>query len=437
MSSPSTEAAHAFISATRGSKSLDSALPELKHLYSQFAAQALDYVRKIAHPQRLGSLSLVPTYSCNPKAENFTLDGTTYVIYDQFGGQVFNKLNRFIFEPFEQRYIETYLHKLWACLNLANGAPRRALDHALCYSRAGKYRWLPLIEERETRALFTAAQEAFVIAHEVAHFFYRHRTIGNSAVKRNFISLLKLGDEWERSKSQHVDDSEVIKDALASWVDGFRRRAGRDPDANEISIYVERMKSRSSRRWDPRIDLIDVVLQDAELLEECICDALGADIAARVLQREMGYVGALLAVSLGLQNLRFLQYADKLTRFMSGRLESLDHHHTDVRRWLSFRHISLGLLMRYLDDAVDLSVEVPMSMDEYLGCGDILNDYVGRFAKFNSRHYSAISEGGAEPFLATSAFEIDGLHLNADYEPLVSISNKQCAMLTRQLCGWR
>jgi hypothetical protein len=131
-------------------------------------------------------------YSLHRFSEIARLESKYYLIYDQYLGQTLNMMNRIMFihgdpakKPAEEPGVEVsvvdcYIKKLLAEAFLTNGKLLTAIICAGSYAilrSQGETEGLKKENKSPKRAAYTAVQELFVIAHEIAHLYLNHPDI--------------------------------------------------------------------------------------------------------------------------------------------------------------------------------------------------------------------------------------------------------------------
>ena len=141
-----------FIEATRGPRVQVRVLPQQAALYQsmfRWVTRRLDSMIGSGQPAD----RLLVVYSHAGQAETVSLDGGRTVIYDQYLGQIMNRLNRLLFENAPVTEVDAYLCKLFALRFLAAGRQREALEYAYVH-----FAWSEPAEQRGLRLLGRAAQ---------------------------------------------------------------------------------------------------------------------------------------------------------------------------------------------------------------------------------------------------------------------------------------
>ncbi|GAB3757598.1 hypothetical protein GCM10027599_23920 [Yimella radicis] len=310
------DAMAAYLSATRGPHCLSGGSPELTILYDGLYERLGKIVGELFGVQITPPI-LATIYSRVAHAETVSLGGRAYIVYDQYLGQVFNKLNRLFFEDSSPAEVHEYLHKLYAARGLACGRPQLAASHAVAHASLFEYlnsqaRQADVNPEAKgelfrIRSFYTASQEAFVMAHELAHYIFRTHVHEAEVFEQYCVELSSLANMprgADSTESKLLDLEKQRRADLASGP-GLGQRHARDglpklPGSSMSSMAVLEMFG---------IDRFDAET-NAAVLEECICDS--AALFAACLVFGLDNVGDAVAASfMGLHHLRLMRMADQ------------------------------------------------------------------------------------------------------------------------------
>jgi hypothetical protein len=141
-------------------------LPPKKEIYFYF-----DHITnhvKTSYPN-IYLPSVIIVYSLNKLCETFRYGDTSYIIYDQYLGQAFNKFNRLIYHE-DNVEVQAYLCKLIAEEYYLLNDIESCLAHLLSYQVNSKANAVDLPKEiflKKSQLIFV--QESFVLLHEIAH----------------------------------------------------------------------------------------------------------------------------------------------------------------------------------------------------------------------------------------------------------------------------
>lgn len=157
-----------YVAASRRTKGTNAAL---------VAAYEKSYLNITSQTTPLGDHpTLFVTYSADRKCELITLGSQNYLVYDQYLGQSFNRLNRIQFAThsaaaLSQAYACKFIAERLLCLGLPAPAAFFALaSRGLEEDAHAKGNPFAVPTEIESvRVCLTGAQELFVMAHELAH----------------------------------------------------------------------------------------------------------------------------------------------------------------------------------------------------------------------------------------------------------------------------
>ena len=188
--------------------------------------------------------ALFVTFSSDRKCELIRIGTTSHLVYDQYLGQSFNRLNRIQFaahgaSQLSQAYASKYVAERLLCFGHAGPAAFfAAASHQ--FERGVKEEGDPFdvpMALNVVRGSLTAVQEIFVIAHELAHY------------------------RWQR-------DNENLREEIRRYADEFIGHNAQIPKAEEQA---------STNRYRETFEHAP-----PEFLEELFADDFGALIAFRV-----------------------------------------------------------------------------------------------------------------------------------------------------------
>ena len=325
----------AYLAATRGIDCQTRANQTLRAHYTR----AFEWLTERLHTwigSDLDVAELRVLYTPLAQADTFTLATKRYVIYDQYLGQVMNRLNRLLFEDATIQETDTYLSKIFAVRCLAAGQPATALGYAMLYfggqDHLTRSQGGPL---STIRLVFTGIQEVFVLAHELAH----------CVVKAGGDPILKALAWYVTSmriEAQEVDSAtrpaaeEVARDIVADQRAAYERRYGPVADEEEAE-RVDAEARASFSRLAPQVSSFEgqlrQALADPVLATECLCDGIAFSLCAEWAREhtDLSKVGALRAAFVGLHHVRLLRAIDlSVAHGADGELEGIAETQTRV-----------------------------------------------------------------------------------------------------------
>ncbi len=129
--SPSTSEPDGVISAylalTRGHDFSEGVRTEQVALYKFAYDYGWRQLRALTGSQ-LNVPQLRTVYTSKAHAEAVSIGEHTYIVYDQYLGQIINRLSRLFFEDADPREVDAYLFKLFALRSLTQGQYQSASD---------------------------------------------------------------------------------------------------------------------------------------------------------------------------------------------------------------------------------------------------------------------------------------------------------------------
>ena len=295
----------AYLAATRGSASLTAAQPQLIAAYRQTFTRLVKILGAIFLVD-IEPPPLAVVYSPIAHAETLVVRGQAHLVYDQYLGQILNRLNRLFFEDAGDNEVAAYLHKIYAARSLAGGRPDRALEHAIAFGVLAHH-LTPSGDQEGTliRRLYTAWQETFVIAHELVHYIFRKYPRAAYTFQRYCLELVAIVS----SQLEHKDTLAQIAAVSETLVESRSRDDGPEsvePPARLPDLFAFDMavmgKSFGVDTFDPSTN--------ATVLEECICDAAALLASSMIPIVDKHVVDATCAAFLGLHHLRLIRMID-------------------------------------------------------------------------------------------------------------------------------
>lgn len=161
-----------YIAASRRTRPTD---PTLQQMYMEYYGRIVEHIKPSG-----SSPQLFITFSSDRKCELIGIGAADHLVYDQYLGQSFNRLNRIQFAAhgapeLSMAYASKYVAERLLCLGRTGPAAffaavsRQFEQHA---REEGDPFDVPSSLNR-LRSMLTAAQEVFVMAHEMAHHRWR------------------------------------------------------------------------------------------------------------------------------------------------------------------------------------------------------------------------------------------------------------------------
>lgn len=275
-----------------------------------------------AHNHCFPPPELTIVYTPFALTETVSLGAEEYLVYDQFLGQIFNRLNRLIVEDASIEQVDAYLAKLFATRLLVSDRLQESLDYAILHS-ALMLRISPRRRRRSaTKRIYrqTAVQECFVMAHELVHSLQRGSPDEATKLRNDYCDGLMASAEeldavWvgqEEDLMRNIAES-TIEDAHRAYV----RRYGSpdDEQAHQKARYeaVEKIL-KDHELPDREVASVNKLMTDPLLLEECVCDGIATALtvvwASQTAKLPLSI--SVPACYFALHHLRLLQYVDVL-----------------------------------------------------------------------------------------------------------------------------
>lgn len=308
---------HNYLTATRGIGYKRSVNSKLAKYYDEIFSQLVAVLRLLLD-EDFEPPDMVVAYTSFMYTETVTFQTHRYLVYDQYLGQVLNRLNRLVFENSPPTEVDAYLAKLFALRSLQAGKSTQALEYALVHDSMKGYLSKSDPAPSQTRVYFTTLQEAFVIAHELAHIMYGHDSAMVEHWKSSFSAGVTKWNELSKKKLELFDpdfaENYAHEEAIRDSDRAYRRRYGDLRSDVEREEYLKVVRSRLEG-----IDLTSTVGSDlwtvqssSGNVEECVCDHIAASLVCAwgETRFDLDVRWALAASFLGLHHLRLLRSID-------------------------------------------------------------------------------------------------------------------------------
>lgn len=284
-----------------GADCFDRVMPPMANQYRQWAST---YATILGLDERGGAPDVHVVHSPGAQPATFPMKSGNHIVFDQYIGQVFNRLTRLELRDAPSHVVDAYLLKLRAQqLHISNrdrsAAALLVLSHMACTPEEREAALVETDDELLNRSLMTVVQEAFTVGHEVMHlvlgypdlraryedFFLEVRDVARERMK------IALGPEAEAS---YEADLEAIR-GRRGWTSG-------PTDAPELSLAA----------LGPDAVLL-AAFDRQDLQTEAVCDLFAALNLRYVLagQIDMDEIDILATCTLALQHLRLIQHIDQ------------------------------------------------------------------------------------------------------------------------------
>jgi hypothetical protein len=314
-----------LINAAYGNDCRERTSPTLIGLYSSAAESLWTHLgESFDHAPRLKP-SLEVVHSAIARPTTFRNGQHETLVYDQYLGQIFNRLTSLTIEGASVHAVDQYMYRLYAQRAFVVGRFRTSALFGLAAKAAlGQMDRPPQDPTNQARrGQLVAAQEIFVIGHELVHTCFSRDTVGAAERTSWYTDLMQmaynapfyhadfpdLSDRKEIEAAFDEDYTESIRSAL-------RRRGIPDSD---LPPRV-RDPDETRRLFQVRERMVQMVAEQTELLEECVCDAFAVIATSKALVRNgRNPVSVASGAVLALHHLRLIQFLD---RILAGQLGS-------------------------------------------------------------------------------------------------------------------
>jgi hypothetical protein len=261
---------------------------------------------------------------------SFVIGEEVHLVYDRQLGAVFDEISRLLVLAAPAEDFERYIYRLYGRLALSIGQLRAAAvfaSAARSVPAAGdkRNRERPLL--RKFREDLVAAQEAFILAHELVHVHLR----GKSLAVRNWNYaeqvqelIARLRDAARRAKA---GEELSLRSVLVQSVEEIFPPSPRHPRQVDDASALPTIEYTVARTVMRLFDLAMLrAIEDVELVEECVCDAFAAAMVYSYVSELGGSTEcSCLGPALAIQNLTILQsLRDHLRRDMPCQYRPID-----------------------------------------------------------------------------------------------------------------
>lgn len=246
---------------------------------------------------------------------SFHSDGERHLIYDQYLGQVFNKLTRLELADANSDVTYSYAFKLFGQRNLIRGqfdiaAAMADSSESIASQAQIRAAIAESSDEFELRSAVAMMQERFTLCHELVHFVIED---GNAdELRRRFDPILGSHVDRMARAVAAMSDGEFRRhmvESLAADDARLAERRGRAVDDDASFQLTEEQLDDNIRQYAAQLDH----MKRPELAQEAMCDYFGAILAADHLRSSDEMRPIVYAASaLGLLHLRLLQYFDSV-----------------------------------------------------------------------------------------------------------------------------
>lgn len=254
-------------------------------------------------------------HSLNKQAEVATVGGDVYLVYDQYLGQTISELSRIFYsaeDPYDARAFAFRIYaEAYVTAGNADMAIFSAYLHSIKYNQSHKYKTLETIETKERRAQSVIVQEAFIIAHEFAHYLWSMRQVNEGdldCLRGRIAEDAKPITNREKIIESHLDDL------------SFQYHGKNIPHSENILTDEDRERDRVLRAelhadFDKidaeRMKMASELKQNEAFLEELWSDWSAAQACLDIFYDELAPEILIEAVHLALENLTTITVAMK------------------------------------------------------------------------------------------------------------------------------
>ena len=246
---------------------------------------------------------LVTCYSTERTCEFVSMNEEDYIIYDEYLGQTFNKLNRIFLNSTDKFDIITYAYKIMA--EIYHFSSKIELSQ-LCLVAYAENNEMHQTYKREKdlgiRGKYTFIQESFVLMHEVVHWHLSNKDIISTISKKRSQLMDHLLD------MQRIDDPDQVKAFLDDIDAVFDSPYGSYKEYITPKRYKEYEISFKAKKNIFFEYMMELVKTSDDFIEECLCDNIATEFLVNIMTAMFGIdiEECLQIIYVGLENLGIL-----------------------------------------------------------------------------------------------------------------------------------
>jgi hypothetical protein len=296
---------------------------ELNAFYSATVQSLWLQLGESFSPRSASQPALEVVHSPVARPTTFRLADSETLVYDQYLGQVCNRLTLLMLEDASVQAVDQYVYKLYAQRSFTAGKFRKAALFGLLAKARSADLKAPSQDSAAlvARGELVAAQETFVLGHELVHSHLSMNKAMTAERTSWYSDLLSSVHEvpFRHADFPDVSDPEQIASVFDKGYGDSIRSALRRRGISDANIPVKvRDPGETESLLDMRQRMPEMVIGNPELLEECVCDAFAFISSLKVLMgRGLSPVDVASGAILALHHLRLIQYLDRVA---SGRL---------------------------------------------------------------------------------------------------------------------
>jgi hypothetical protein len=289
-------------------------------------------------------------YTPEARVETLEIGGDQMIVYDQYLGQSFNRLNDFALAEWPQSYVIQWGFKHLA-VALAGFGDTDAAGAALLCSQVWPVEGRPYERSRELRpgrSMVTAIQEHFVLAHECVHAAIAGRA----------------GEVMGPEVSEMIDEVAAFLDAYEPDLQAFNELMIRDEmravqalsedkrgNLDDLEELLRTRREKGAAAQDRSV--AEMLARNPGLREELLCDQVAASFVVAKFSKHGADLPTILASILhGFHNLTSLNLIRGIARKWCGRSHDSDLDSVVVRKGI------WRTVMREFEAPPELSEEV-------------------------------------------------------------------------------
>jgi hypothetical protein len=289
---------------------------------ASFYQSLYDRLISISHATIAGPTpTLLVINTLNKKTQLVPLGGSRYLIHDQYLGQTINELTRIFYSATSPNDAKAMAYRLMSeaatCCGRIEVATLLAYLYSVAFHQAHEYLESETVDQLATRSAAVCVQEAYVIAHEIAHHLWPYYSLDPLAIDLLLESL--------------IDDDEVgdIDEMVQTYLDdlSFQYHGKAVPHSENIKTDEDRRRDQLLRQ-DLRNKFLEDhahevalkagLIKDPVFREEVYADWRAAQACLQLFSNEMRAEDLLIATHLAMENVTTISLAVELMNNVFG-----------------------------------------------------------------------------------------------------------------------
>ncbi len=280
-------------------------------LVSQYEALFLKVHAESFKPVRELPLKFAVINSLNKRSQLIELSDGHWLIHDQYLGQTLNALTRLYFmsnkpdsaHPFAFRL----LSEAASCRGRAELATYFAYVYSVTYHASKDSTGAEDAQKVALRQASVHVQEAFVLAHELAHLMWEPAALDPASIDMLLDSLMDVegSDDWDEIVETYLDDLsfQFHGRPIPHWAN-----INTDEERAQDKIVREDIKAKLIKDCDDEALMRAALKAEPRFREEVFVDWMAAQTCLKLFRDDMDHVDLALAIHLALENITTISF---------------------------------------------------------------------------------------------------------------------------------